>query len=169
MQQSRTSKLHLALTILLMVFIFCQSALPADLSQQESGAVVRLLASFLYAEESIISFAVRKGAHFLEYLLLGASLFYTVKDRRRAEGAPKVGQEVDGGRAAAGMPAAGGVFGFFIPWIFAALYAASDEVHQYFVPGRSCELRDVLIDACGAATGVGIAWLGQRRKERTGK
>ena len=36
----------------------------------------------------------------------------------------------------------------------AALYAVTDEVHQYFVPGRSCELRDVLVDTSGALTGI---------------
>ncbi len=35
-------------------------------------------------------------------------------------------------------------------------YASSDELHQYFVPGRSCELRDVFIDACGAVLGIFI-------------
>lgn len=30
-----------------------------------------------------------------------------------------------------------------------SLYAISDEFHQYFVPGRSCELRDMLIDILG--------------------
>ncbi len=33
-------------------------------------------------------------------------------------------------------------------------YASSDELHQYFVPGRSCELRDVFIDSCGAVLGI---------------
>ena len=38
--------------------------------------------------------------------------------------------------------------------IFAALYAASDELHQLFVPGRAGRLGDVLIDSAGAAIGV---------------
>ena len=33
-------------------------------------------------------------------------------------------------------------------------YACTDEIHQYFVPGRSCEVRDVLIDTLGAFTGI---------------
>ena len=132
-------QLHFVLNLLLMLFIFCQSALPADLSQQESGAVVRLLAGFLHADESLISFCVRKGAHFLEYLFLGVSLFLTVRDLRK--------------RAS-----------FWIPWAIGTLYAITDELHQYFVPGRSCELRDVLIDACGAAAGVAIVWVWRRRK-----
>jgi VanZ family protein len=31
----------------------------------------------------------------------------------------------------------------------AFLYAVSDEVHQYFVPGRTASFGDVLIDGCG--------------------
>ena len=27
------------------------------------------------------------------------------------------------------------------------LYAVSDEIHQIFIPGRSCEIRDVIIDS----------------------
>jgi len=33
------------------------------------------------------------------------------------------------------------------------LYAVSDEIHQYFVPGRSCEITDVCIDSAGVAAG----------------
>lgn len=35
-----------------------------------------------------------------------------------------------------------------------ALYAVSDEVHQFFVPGRACMIRDMLLDTCGALCGV---------------
>lgn len=40
-----------------------------------------------------------------------------------------------------------------------AFYAASDELHQFFVPGRSCQLRDVLIDTAGVVAGVGIQYI----------
>ena len=33
-------------------------------------------------------------------------------------------------------------------------YAITDEFHQYFIPGRSAEIRDVLIDSSGALTGI---------------
>jgi VanZ family protein len=36
----------------------------------------------------------------------------------------------------------------------AVLYAASDEIHQYFVPGRACRLYDVGFDAAGALIGI---------------
>jgi VanZ family protein len=37
------------------------------------------------------------------------------------------------------------------------LYAASDEVHQIFIPGRGAQVKDVLIDSAGAFVGIGIA------------
>lgn len=36
------------------------------------------------------------------------------------------------------------------------LYAISDEIHQYFVPGRACELIDVTVDTMGAVLGTAI-------------
>ena len=132
-------KFHLLLTIFIMLFIFWQSALPAEASKQESGLIVSRLAQWLQADEDLISFVVRKGAHFTEYLFLGVSLFLTVRDLRK--------------RAS-----------FWVPWVIGAVYAVSDELHQYFVPGRSCELRDVLIDACGVAAGVAIVWWRRHRQ-----
>ncbi len=38
--------------------------------------------------------------------------------------------------------------------IICALYAASDELHQAFVPGRSSEFRDFLIDLIGIFAGI---------------
>lgn len=39
-------------------------------------------------------------------------------------------------------------------WIFASLYAATDEFHQLFVKGRSGECKDVMIDSIGALIGL---------------
>lgn len=44
--------------------------------------------------------------------------------------------------------------------LIALLYAASDELHQAFVPGRYADVRDWLADAAGAAVAV---WLLHRR------
>ena len=43
--------------------------------------------------------------------------------------------------------------------LICAVYAATDELHQMFVQGRSCEVRDILIDSLGALTGILIACL----------
>lgn len=44
-------------------------------------------------------------------------------------------------------------------FVFAVFYAATDEWHQSFVPGRSAALSDILIDACGALMVVSILQL----------
>ena len=58
----------------------------------------------------------------------------------------------------------------FLPWLIAALYAASDEIHQLFVPGRSGQLSDVILDSAGTLAGVAaftvLCWLINRRKAR---
>lgn len=36
-----------------------------------------------------------------------------------------------------------------LAWLLGSLYAISDEIHQYFVPGRSADIGDVLADVAG--------------------
>ena len=54
--------------------------------------------------------------------------------------------------------------------IFCALYACSDEFHQYFVPGRSCKFFDVCVDSTGAFFGALLFWgifhLREQKRER---
>jgi len=45
-------------------------------------------------------------------------------------------------------------------------YAATDEWHQTFVPGRTGQPRDMLIDAAGAL--AALAWLRARAARRSG-
>ena len=54
---------------------------------------------------------------------------------------------------------------FFAAWALATLYAASDELHQVFVRGRTPSLVDVAIDSLGAAAGIALlAWVLRRRR-----
>ena len=39
-----------------------------------------------------------------------------------------------------------------------AAYGVSDELHQYFVPGRQMEAADVLADTLGAAVSAVVIW-----------
>ncbi len=43
------------------------------------------------------------------------------------------------------------------PWLIAIAYAATDEFHQLFVPGRGARVVDVMIDSAGAAMGLALA------------
>ncbi len=42
-------------------------------------------------------------------------------------------------------------------WLVAILYAATDEFHQSFSPGRHPRVTDVMIDAVGAGIGLVVA------------
>lgn len=82
---------------------------------------------------------IRKSAHFSLYALLGFLTSLAVGRRKLLS------------------PGTTGVI------VFCFLYAVSDEIHQYFVPGRSCEFRDMIIDTSGAFTGMlfsmAIMWI----------
>ena len=130
------------LTLSVMATIFALSADTADESDAKSDAisdsiVYQILSNFDLTDEQIETLMrrcvviVRKTAHFLEYAALGfllASVFVSF-----------------GLKTKQNIP-----ISFFI----GALYAVSDEIHQYFVPGRSCQVSDMLIDSSGVITGI---------------
>ena len=138
-----------------MAFIFFQSALPADLSSRESGRVVdllvRLFQGIMPIDRQTMVFIVRKGAHFAEYTILGGFLVPAVTEWMAVDKTP-VPDSVRSIR--------------IISWLVGTLYAVTDEIHQFYVPGRSCELRDIGIDSCGVLAGVLVVSLLMRSKER---
>jgi len=92
--------------------------------------VMRIFPSLPFAEYEVHYF-VRKAAHFsifaVEGFLLGLAMMKTLPDKRM------------GGVLAA---------------IACVVVAVLNEYHQTFAEGRSCELRDMLIDSAGALLGV---------------
>ena len=46
------------------------------------------------------------------------------------------------------------VIAFFAVSLVASFYGAIDEVHQYFVPGRNCNIWDWIADTLGAVIGA---------------
>lgn len=75
---------------------------------------------------------MRKTAHFIIYMTLGASSYVSIK------------LVSDKGRVLCGISAA----------VWSMLYAATDEAHQLFVSGRGGRVSDVFLDTAGAVTGV---------------
>ena len=132
--------------ILWMAFIFSMSAKNSTQSSSISGGFTYKILSMFFAQfrsidkttqDSIVEglqFVVRKGAHFTAYAILGGLCFADLRvlDKFKLK------------------------INFIIALVISALYAASDELHQYFVPGRSCEIRDVMIDSLGALTGITV-------------
>ena len=73
---------------------------------------------------------VKKGGHATGYALLALAYFFALPPRL------SLGYRI--------------LLGF----LMAVLFALSDEFHQSFVEGRTSSLRDVAIDAAGAAFGL---------------
>lgn len=123
------------LSILCMSFIFYLSAQPGADSAAASDWIAGLLEQLFGAQ--FTDFVIRKLAHFSEYTALAFCFCGTFYAMRR----PK--------------PA----------WLWAlgaaSIYAVTDEVHQFFVPGRACQARDWLIDTAGALCGI-LIFLGLR-------
>ena len=82
-------------------------------------------------KEEILTPIVRKCAHLSIYALLGIftiNFTYTIENNNTKT--------------------------VICSLVFCILYATTDEIHQYFILGRSAEFRDVVIDSLGALAGM---------------
>ena len=138
------------LVIIWMVLIFVMSGASADTSRGQSGIVVELVRRIFNISsdqpELLDSLAtiVRKCAHAFEYFVLGILLLNVIRQFWPM------------------MCKKSWVKYWYLAVVGAAIYAVTDEVHQAFVPGRSCELRDIIIDTVAAGVGVGMVMLLRR-------
>lgn len=128
------------------LFIFSQSMKTGAVSEQMSLGIVAWIAQFLHMDAELLHVLVRKGAHFGEYMLFGALLSLTMRE--------------------AGLfPRRFDLTVLFI----GAIWAALDEFLQTFIPDRSGQVSDVLLDACGVLCGfllvLLIVCLRRRRKK----
>jgi VanZ family protein len=89
-------------------------------------------------EFGIFEFSVKKGGHALGYMLLGRAFYYGLGRSKKAP---------------------------WLAWGLCILYAATDEFHQSFVPGRSPHVLDVGIDALGSLLGLLPALIRRRRAD----
>ena len=120
----------------LLCFIWGNSLLPGEISGRISDAVKNLLALLLPGEVPGVTTGgglLRKIAHFTEFAALGASLAWRfgMLEKRKITAL---------------------VCGFGT--------ACVDETIQMFVPDRGPGIRDVAIDTCGVAAGIGLLLLG---------
>lgn len=142
----------LVLAILWMTVIFIMSARDADTSTEDSHLIGMMVGNIVYRdfdtwpEAEQISFAqkvdfpVRKCAHATEYAVLALLLSGVV-----------FGRNVSDVRVLRKQ--------YMIVFLICVIYGMSDEIHQYFVPGRACRLMDVCIDSAGALAGLLVRYL----------
>ena len=134
-----------------MAVIFWMSSMPGEVSGAQSSMLVRLLIrvlSALFGHGAIehlplaaIELALRKAAHMAEYAVLGLLLQHAL----RCSGVRRV-----------------------CLWaiVLSTAYAASDELHQYFIPLRTASPVDVLIDAFSASLACALDNLRRWRKAK---
>lgn len=127
-------------TCLMALLIWGNSLVPGSGSGSLSLTVMEAIRGFLHGVglpyEWVTNFVVRKCAHFTEYMVLGilATHAFDFEGRR--------------------------TFDVLLPTaVFLLLIPSIDETIQLFVPGRAGMITDVMIDCCGAATGVVLRYL----------
>lgn len=131
--------------VILMILIFNFSAKNAVESDGSSLQISNVFINFLetiHGGDNIsdnlnedfllqVNHVIRKMAHALEYLALSFSialhLFSCGVKRKKM---------------------------FLLSVLFSAIYAATDEFHQLFVPGRCGRITDIMIDTAGATIGA---------------
>ena len=130
------------LTVICMIGIFMFSMDKSDDSSDKSNSITETAVEVFVKDYDSYSPAkqhdifneadhiIRKLAHFTIFCTLGFLASSTVGKRR--------------------LFSKGSLFTL----IFCFIYACSDELHQYFVPGRACRFTDVLIDTGGSITGM---------------
>ncbi len=137
------------LTVAAVGFIFWNSSMSAVESTEESSPVTDMLNGFLRSlgvRITLTEGVVRKLAHFTEYTILGLLLSSTVYSYVRR------GKKM------------------LLPTLLiGAVIPICDELIQLFPEGRSCEVRDMLIDFCGVALATLIVFLIISIKEKRTK
>lgn len=124
-----------------MGLIFLMSAASGDVSGEQSGLIVRFILTvygIFFGDTPIaphtldlLHTLIRKAAHMSEYAVLALLYLYAL---RKNEAKRPVRTAL----------------------LLCILYAATDEIHQAFVPDRGPSPIDVMIDTAGAAIGLAL-------------
>lgn len=132
------------LVVIWMIVIFCFSAQTGVKSTKTSNVVTSMVVNVTtnVSKQEITreeakkrvedsTFLIRKLAHFTEYLILGILIIRLLRTYGKLN-----------------------VRMIITAIVICFLYAASDEIHQIFVPGRTAKVLDTLIDTSGASIGI---------------
>ncbi len=172
-----------ALLFFQILFIFTMSSFGHTSSDAQSNLFVDFIAqNFPHVrhglENNLISlntliFLVRKTAHFTEYAILGSLFFLNLRNRLKSNNTLTENSKLQTTKTLAKKnpntqltktiakkaPLGPIKYTLAMSILFSFLYACTDELHQIFVPGRSAQFRDVLIDTLGASFGIAITYL----------
>lgn len=153
MSQSRSALKHWLVVIGWMLIIFGASS---DFgASRNTSRIIGPFVRWLYPQISDqklgeVVFLVRKTAHVTEYAILCILAWRALEQSPR-----RIGRGDWEWRTG------------LLAWAFAAGYAATDEIHQAFVPSRTGQWQDVALDSSGAFLGMLLCWIWQTRIRRT--
>ena len=144
MEVNKKQIIYMFLIIIWMIVVFTFSNEPAEKSSKVSGGITEKVVHVItkdnekvtQTQKDTIETIIRKCAHFVLYAIGGylvANFVNTTKAQDRR------------------------ILLYAI--LFTFTYAITDEVHQLFVPGRSGEIRDVIIDTAGGSCGAVLFWI----------
>jgi len=127
-------RFSLIISILITLFIWMNSLLPADVSSAQCGFIVGIADDLLscvgiHLDVDTLHIIIRKLAHFFEFFILGISLsIYMIKEEKKI---------------------------YHVIWI-GLMIAIIDETIQLFIDGRGSSILDVGIDLIGIISGLFI-------------
>ena len=124
-----------------MIFIFIMSHTNGNESSNQSNFIVKIVLEFININHETLSFMIRKIAHMSEYAILLLFIYYGLYKTITYK------------------------YQLLISLLITFIYACSDEFHQLFIPGRSGQFIDILIDTSGALIMLLIIYLWQKRKK----
>ena len=134
------------LIVIWMAFIFSMSSQNSEVSSNTSGETIKVVLSVIpkftdqpeEVQEKVVEdlqFITRKSAHFIAYMILGILAILLFLQYENINKKPQ------------------------LAFLLCVVYAISDEVHQLFVPGRSGQVSDVIIDSSGSFVGIVVVLL----------
>lgn len=130
------AKIGWILVVVWMAVIFIFSAMPDTQSSQSSLSVLKIVVRILsllniHIDTDFLHFLVRKTAHGTEYFILTLLCIRAFRNTGLS-----IVKSI--------------IYGF----VLSVGYAATDEFHQLFVPGRGGKVTDVGIDSIGGCVGL---------------
>ena len=121
--------ISITLVIMWLLIVYFLSAEPSSVSSNTSGKFVNIVLKIIYGTSNVNQARIDI---ITLYTLGGILIFNLVMCYNINSNRKKV----------------------MCAWFVGTIFAGLDEFHQYFVPGRSAELRDVLIDSLGICVGI---------------
>lgn len=136
------------IVVIWMICVFQFSNESSDQTKNTSGNFTKNIVNFISQftelsetekEELTQKFNpyIRKFAHYSLYTIGGILIIINLKQYKNLKNKKQI----------------------IISLIIGVIYSISDEIHQYFIPGRACKLKDIYIDSLGILTGIVLVLL----------